>query len=490
MTLLLVVCLFNSRLVVQATSLHHLPPEAILSPQDNPLNCNNPNMAHSGKEPMPEILPGTYPGEAPPGLEATVQAAQAEQEAQQPVRQRNRLQKAATPRTHSYNDPGVAATDTEPLLGASKPDEPILTTSNEPGASDYTWDSSTPRGPLESIRSALHTATPEPEIQDQGQTRDSQPTGMAREGKMAAPVIIGGMASTGGQKTMETTDRTTKSTASAPYWGDVGKGKETETTTRSPGGVAYGRTEPQPSMPQEAEPLEKPMTAGISNPPSGGVYNTVIGHGSQDNESTHPKSTTTRMGDTQVATTAPSDDDAMLAVPLDDIPEERSKASRQTPSMDSRENAPSFARDETRREAMMTTKPASREMAHEESPPKINMASRPSYPHVETRPQQSQPRTRQSTSPSRYWTEESPVLGRPPAISQPIGTPSSGSSAEHPTTARMPAQPHSQHTGYQPTTITTRPPAERVKTRDDDSIKSEKRHSFLSMFHRHKREGK
>ncbi len=462
---------------------------------------------------MPEILPGTYPGEEVPGLDTAIQtAAQLEQQAQQPIRQRNRLQKAATPRTHTYDDSGVAATDTEPLLGASKPGEPIISSSNEPaGSSDYTWDSSTPRAPLETIRSALHTATPEPEVQDESLTRDTELTEVSR-GKMAAPVMIGGMASTGSQK-METTSRGTKpATTSSPYWGDFGKKKERGTTTGMEGGTGYG-IEPQARMPQQSRSLEKPTTVEKDSFPSGGVYNTVIGHGSQETEITRPtQTTTTKMG--EMAATAPSDDDAMLAVPLDDIPEERSKASRDTRSMDTPGSASSFAREDTRGEDTMAPKPVSRGAAVHESPPKINMASRPAYPHVETQQQE-----------SNYWpVEESPILGRGrgpvisqpgsaaisqptgAAISQPRGTPSSGSSEEQQT--KMPSQPPAQHTGehhvrmssqspvrqtgYQPTTITTRPPVEKekVKTRDDDSIKGERRHSFLGMFHRHKREGK
>ncbi|KAK3898925.1 hypothetical protein C8A05DRAFT_37465 [Staphylotrichum tortipilum] len=426
-------------------------------------------MTQSGKAPMPEILPGTYPGDVPPGLEASIEAAAQgeQQQAEQPIRHRNRLQKAATPRTHTYDDPGVAAADTEPLLHASKPSEPILSSSNEPGSSDYTWDSSTPRAPLESIRSQLHTATPEPQVQGEGLTHDSHRVDMSRS-----------------QKT-ETADRTTKpSTTSAPYWGDLGKERERDghESMRSQAHSEY--TEPHARMSQQSPPSAKPIIAGADNSPSGGVYNTVVGHGSQDNEITRPtQSTTPRTGGTSMST-APSDDDGMRAVPLDDIPE----ASRETPSMGARGASSSFARDDTHRNDITTMKPVSRDIAHDESPPKINMASRPAYP-VETTPQESHHRTRQSASPSGYWpTEQAAVPGKGPTRSEAIGTPSSGSSAEPQTTGRIPSQSPGQHMGYQPTMITARSPAEKATVRDDDSMKGEKRHSFLSMFHRHKRE--
>ncbi|KAK4195998.1 hypothetical protein QBC40DRAFT_288070 [Triangularia verruculosa] len=278
-------------------------------------------------------IPGAFPASIPPTpadepVQQPTQQHHEEQDQSHHHRERNKLHKPNDPRGHAHTDSGVGFTEPEPN---KRNNDRWVGPSEAVGGGTYVreedipYRSSQPVQPLSESRQLAQENSQE-EFPIRRTRVDEQPVG-ATVG--AAAVGTGAVSQrqttpTTAIDNTETTPRPSHEQPSdPPYWGDLPKA--------SSGGI-YNTVTGHGSAKDDHDQHHHLPQRGT------GVYNSVSGHGSQDRESRrHSQSGTSE--DRNVTAGGPAG--AVLAAPLSEIPEGQQKQTFTSPASETnRSNAP------------------------------------------------------------------------------------------------------------------------------------------------------
>ena len=444
-------------------------------------------------------IPGSYPESVPPTPEQTMQQLEHPQPVQsaQHSRQRNKLHKSSDPRGHGYTDSGVGITDQEPNYSSPADSHYWTGPAEAVGGGTYASDDTRP---LESIRSELNTESPSREAEYNAQRRSNRDIERTPVALGAAGDAAGGMSrldEPDNAKSM-TQDQQTSNNA-PPYWGSLPKpeGGGVYNTVMGHGSSNDDHSEHHhlPKRPEEAsESSERARIAQIGNYPRGsGIYNTVTGNGSRVEESK-------RHSEDPYAAAAASGlpDTSFVDDPLPDIPEETQRSRAGNSGV-----APGLLPETAVRDDVLLAANASQDTRRKPSPPSEILAPHPSASPRRAFPlgasdSESHDSRRTSESADRHGALAGAAgLGAGVAASEVVGKRKKGSSV----TNSPPTDQGTRHfrnfsednqaigavtTGSLSRDDTQRSPVEKTRSHGDDSTKGEKKHKILGIFHRHK----
>ncbi|KAK4176668.1 hypothetical protein QBC36DRAFT_328738 [Triangularia setosa] len=267
-----------------------------------------------------QYIPGAFPASIPPtpADEPVQQPQQYHEEQDQGYqhRERNELHKPNELRGHAHTDSGVNFTESEPIQPAKRNDNHWVGPSEAVGGGTYVRDDIGSYQPSQSVQQPSQTrelarGNSDEEFPIRRNKVDEQPLG-------ATAVGVGAGAATHGQDTAGNTDTTPRQSHEQrfdpPYWGDLPKA--------SSGGI-YNTVTGHGSAKDDHDQHHHLPQRGS------GVYNSVSGHGSQDAESMRHRQPTT--AEDRKATTGGSTG-ALLAAPLAKIPEGQQKQAFTSPA--------------------------------------------------------------------------------------------------------------------------------------------------------------
>lgn len=276
-------------------------------------------------------IPGAFPSSIPPtpADEPVQQPRQYPEEQDQGHHHRelNKLHKATDPRGHAHTDSGVNFTESETIQPAKGNNDRWVGPSEAVGGGTYVRDDV---GPYQTSQPAddgslqprqLAKENSDEEFPIRRNNANEKPLG-------AAAVGAGAEAATRDHNTIDSTDitprRSHEQRSDPPYWGDLPKASSGGIYNTVTGhGSAQDDHDQHHHLPQRSAASETSHIVGTADFPRGtGVYNSVSGHGSQDAESRrHSQAATT--GDRNATAGGPGG--AVLPAPLSEIPEGQQK---------------------------------------------------------------------------------------------------------------------------------------------------------------------
>ncbi|KAK0661706.1 hypothetical protein QBC41DRAFT_33279 [Cercophora samala] len=292
-----------------------------------------------------QYIPGAFPASIPP-TPADEPVQQPQQYHEEPDHQ------AIEPRSHTHTDSGVNFNESEPIQPAKGNTERWVGPSEAVGGGTYVRDDTfgTPQASQQvqppSQPRQLAKENSDEEFPIRRNNVDEKPLGAAVVGAGA-----GAATRDHSHSTIANTDTTPRQSheprSDPPYWGDLPKASSGGIYNTVTGhGSAKDDHDQHHHLPQRSAASETSHIVGTADFPRGtGVYNSVSGHGSQDPESRRHSELATPQ-DRNVTAGGPSG--AVLAAPLSEIPEGQQK---QTFSEANRSNVPpsslprSIARD-------------------------------------------------------------------------------------------------------------------------------------------------
>ncbi|KAK4101296.1 hypothetical protein N658DRAFT_496596 [Parathielavia hyrcaniae] len=436
------------------------------------------------------VLPGTYPDSVPPTPDETMQQ---QHQTDQPSGQPNTLHKPGDFRGHNYTDSGVGMVDQDILrLHRNQPDDP------EDHGGLYRRDDHQPMAAFETSRTEPDTYTQAP-AETEGNTQVYNNDLELAAG--AAPSYAD--SETSSNYTEMTPKPSPKiQNTSAPYWGDLPKGVDggVYNTVTGHGSSADDHDKRhQPEVPAKSPARRSPdysparrffLPAHVPDYSWGsGVYNSVVGHGSQDEESRrHSQHRSADDSSHLTAIDTNRADDNKFAAPLPDIPEERQKPSQPVAFHDPHDSqaASGHILETAVRDDVRLMEAASNDPGRTRVPPKSTTTQpQRAFPLAAASTEHGHHEQWESTSPSRYGAGVGVAgLAAGPAAheyfagrNRTSGFPRVGDSHQ--------AEGVAASGPVQTSPVTD--------TRDyearEESPKGEKKHRILGLFHRHKDDG-
>lgn len=271
-----------------------------------------------------QYIPGAYPGSIPPTpADEPVQQPQYQppQHETDEHRPHNKLHKANDPRGHAHTDSGVGLTEHEPLRPIKFDQEHWRGPSEAVGGGTYVRDNI--NEPLTSNDSPRKLEQPSRNIEEEFPSRRNHST----EGAFAATGVaeqgrrVGNQPSNKAEESARRSGQFDGASEAPPYWGALPK---------AAGGGIYNTVTGHGSANDDHDQHHH-------LPHRGGVYNTVAGHGSRDEESLTRHSLSQMPDDITTATPANTnraahDVHAAAAPSLPKIREGEQKANFDTPT--------------------------------------------------------------------------------------------------------------------------------------------------------------
>ncbi|KAK0710508.1 hypothetical protein B0T21DRAFT_250724, partial [Apiosordaria backusii] len=273
-------------------------------------------------------IPGAFPNSMPP-TPADEPVQQPQQYYEDPDQghhhhQRNKLHKPNDPRSHAHTDSGVGLTESEPIQPAKRNDDRWVGPSEAIGGGTYVRDD---LGPYQSSQPAQPQSSqpvpPSSQAQRLARENTEEEFPIRRNNVDEQPLgatAVGAGAATQKQGPLENTDTTPRQSheqhSDPPYWGDLPKATS--------GGIYNTVTGHGSANDDHAQHHHLPQRGS-------GVYNSVSGHGSQDEENRRHSQATTA-GDRNTMAGGPTG--ALLAAPLADIPEGQQKKTFDSPAFE------------------------------------------------------------------------------------------------------------------------------------------------------------
>ncbi|KAK4120717.1 hypothetical protein N657DRAFT_692917 [Parathielavia appendiculata] len=425
------------------------------------------------------VLPGAYPDSVPATPEETMQH---QLQTEQHPRHSSKLYKPGDPRSHKYSDSGVGMAEQDSLT-SSRPNR------NQPdqaeGGGLYRRDNHEPIVPLESIQTEPDQYTPAPE--PEGST---QPHSNSNDGHVAA----GATATNADSDSSSNSERTNKSSSrgqngSAPYWGDLPKGTDggVYNTVIGHGSPADDHDEHH-KLPANSAARRSVIAGRVADYPRGsGVYNRVVGHGSQDEESRRHSRRHSGDDNRNLTDVGASGGDSMFSAPLPDIPEERQKTAQQGTFADTQHTraVSGFVPETAVGDDVRLLEVASKESGSIHAPRESQTTQHQRTFPLTATSTEDRHQPGESTSPSRYGA----IAGVSGIVA---GTSAHEYSAGH---GKRPGSPRAEGRRRAEGVATAGPTHASPLTgmRNDESReespKGEKKHKILGLFHRHKDDG-